>query len=73
LFIFNSRDELKGPDGQVLSTGTNAILIDLNTFVWASSQPVLMGARLSATATLLVSNSSLASDVNGQLSAGGGF
>lgn len=72
LFIFNSRDELKGPDGEVLSTGTNAVMIDLNTFAWVSRSTVL-GAKLSATASLLVSNNSLASDTDGQLSAGGGF
>jgi hypothetical protein len=72
LFIFNSRDELKGPDGEVLSTGTNAVMIDLNTFAWVSRGTVL-GAKLSATASLLVSNNSLASDTDGQLSAGGGF
>jgi hypothetical protein len=48
-------------------------MIDLNTFVWVSRGTLLGGARLSATATLLVSNNSLASDSQGQLSAGGGF
>ena len=73
LFIFNSRDESKGPDGEVVATGTNAVMIDLNTFVWVSRGTLLGGARFSAAATLLVSNSSLASDTEGQLSAGGGF
>jgi hypothetical protein len=72
LFIFNARDELKGPDGELRSTGTNAVMIDLNTFVWVSREQIL-GAKMSATATLLVSNNSLASDTEGQLSAGGGF
>ena len=73
LFIFNARDESKGPDGDVVATGTNAVMIDLNTFVWVSRGTVLGGARFSAAATLLVSNNSLASDTAGQLSAGGGF
>jgi hypothetical protein len=73
LFIFNARDESKGPDGEVVATGTNAVMIDLNTFVWVSAKRVFGGARLSATASLLVSNNSLASDTAGQLSAGGGF
>jgi hypothetical protein len=47
--------------------------IDLNTFVWVSRRTGLGGAKFSATATLLVSNNSLASDTAGQLSAGGGF
>jgi hypothetical protein len=73
LFIFNAREELKGSDGDLVSTGTNAVMIDLNTVVWVSRNRVLGGARLSATATLLLSNNSLASDIEGQLSAGGGF
>ena len=73
LFIFNARDESKGPDGETVATGTNAVMIDLNTFVWVSRRTLLGGARFSATATLLVSNNSLASDTEGQLSAGGGF
>ena len=73
LFIFNARDESKGSDGEVVATGTNAVMIDLNTFVWVSRRTWFGGAKFSATATLLVSNSSLASDTDGQLSAGGGF
>ena len=73
LFIFNARDESKGADGEVVATGTNAVMIDLNTFVWVSRRTLLGGARFSAAATLLVSNNSLASDTAGQLSAGGGF
>jgi hypothetical protein len=73
LFIFNARDESKGPDGEVVATGTNAVMIDLNTFVWVSRGTLFRGARFSAAATLLVSNNSLASDTAGQLSAGGGF
>ena len=73
LFIFNARDESKGADGEVVATGTNAVMIDLNTFVWVNERPLFGGARFSAAATLLVSNNSLASDTAGQLSAGGGF
>ena len=73
LFIFNARDELKGPGGELVDTGTNAVMLDLITFVWVSRREVLGGAKVSATATLIVSNSSLASDTQGQLSAGGGF
>src|SRR5262245_10383848 len=73
LFIFNARDESKGPDGAVVATGSNAVMIDLNTFVWVSQRTWLGGARFSATGPLLVSSNSLASDTQGQLSAGGGF
>jgi hypothetical protein len=73
LFIFNSRDESKGLHGEVVATGSNAVMIDMNTFVWVSGHTLLGGARPSAAATLLMSNNSLASDADGQLSAGGGF
>ena len=73
LFLFNARDELLGPAGETIDTGLNAVMIDLNTIVWVSRSQILGGARLSATATFLVSSNSLASDTSGQLSAGGGF
>jgi hypothetical protein len=73
LFIFNARDESKDTIGNVIETGSNAVMIDLNTFVWVSRETLLGGAKFSAAATLLVSNNSLASDTAGQLSAGGGF
>ena len=73
LFIFNARDESKGSTGEVVATGSNAVMIDLNTVVWVSRRTLLGGGRLSAAASLLVSNNSLASDTEGQLSAGGGF
>jgi hypothetical protein len=73
LFIFNSRDQLRGPDGELLSTGNNAVMIDMNTLVWVGRNQILGGARFSAAATLLVSNNSLASDTEGPVSGGGGF
>lgn len=73
LFIFNARDEARGPDGEIVATGTNAVMIDLNTLAWVSRGRMLGGARFSATVTPLVSNNSLASDTQGPLSAGGGF
>src|SRR4051812_16200023 len=48
LFIFNARDESKGSDGEVAATGTNAVMIDLNTIAWVSRRTWLGGARFSA-------------------------
>jgi hypothetical protein len=73
LFIFNSRDERRGPEGEVLDTGQHALMIDLNTLAWVSPAQLPGGARYSATATLLVSNNSLTSDTLGTISGGGGF
>ena len=75
LFIFFSRDEEKGPHGEILATGQNSIMMDMNSFVWVSKKEMdlLGGAVFSASATLPIANNSLTSDVNGALSGGGGF
>jgi hypothetical protein len=75
LFVFFSRDEEKGPHGEVLATGQNSIMMDMNSFVWVSKKEIrfLGGAVLSASATLPIANNSLTSDANGALSGGGGF
>jgi hypothetical protein len=75
LFVFFSRDEEKGPNGEIVATGQNSIIIDMNTFVWVSKKKIgfLGGAVFSASATLPIANNSLTSDVHGALSGGGGF
>ncbi len=75
LFVFFSRDEEKGADGETLATGQNSILMDLNTFVWVSKKEMgfLGGAVFSATAILPIANNSLTSDLQGPISGGGGF
>jgi hypothetical protein len=75
LFVFFSRDEEKGPDGEILATGQNSIIIDMNSFVWVSKKKLgfLGGAVFSASATLPIANNSLTSDLHGALSGGGGF
>jgi hypothetical protein len=72
LFLYYSRDESKGPDGELLATGSNSVLMDMNSFVWVSRREVL-GARYSASATIPIANNSLASDVTGSISGGGGL
>ncbi len=73
LFLFYSRDRSVDAGGEVVATGSNSVLMDMNGFVWASAKPVLGGARLAASATLPIANNSLASDVGGAISGGGGF
>jgi hypothetical protein len=75
LFVFFSRDEEKGPHGEIVATGENSIMMDLNSFVWVSKKELgfLGGAVFSASATLPIANNSLTSDVHGALSGGGGF
>jgi len=73
LFILYSRDESRGDDGELLAKGSNSVLMDMNTFVWASTKRILGGARYAASATLPFANNSLASDATGAVSGGGGF
>jgi len=75
LFLFYSRDQLKGPRGETLATGQNSVMMDMNSFVWVSKKQIetLGGARFSMSATLPIANNSLTSDVQGALSGGGGF
>jgi hypothetical protein len=75
LFVFFSRDEEKGSHGEILATGQNSIMMDLNSFVWVSKKRIgiLGGALFSASATLPVANNSLTSDIQGTFSGRGGF
>lgn len=75
LFILYARDKLKGPNGEVLATGQNSIIMDMNSFVFVSKKKIskLGGAVFSFSATLPIANNSLTSDVEGALSGGGGF
>ncbi|MGC1421193.1 MAG: transporter [Terracidiphilus sp.] len=75
LFIIYSRDQLRGTNGEVLATGENSVLMDLNSFVWVSKNQIeaLGGAKISVSATLPIANNSLSSDTEGAVSGGGGF
>jgi len=75
LFVFFSRDEKKNANGDVVATGQNSIMMDLNSFVWVRRTEIgaLGGAVVSASATLPIANNSLSSDIQGAISGGGGF
>jgi len=53
-FLFYSRDQLKGPDGEVLATGQNSVMMDMNSLVWVSKDGIrkLGGALFSMSATI---------------------
>ena len=70
--LIYSRNKSKGPGGEVLSTGSNSVVMDMNTLAWVSKKKIL-GAKFSMTATLPVAKNSLTSDVSGPVSGGGGF
>ena len=72
--LFYARDESKADDGSTLPvSGQNAVIMDMNSFVWVSELTFLGGAHYSAVATLPVAKNQLVSDIHGQLSGGGGF
>ena len=71
--LIYSRDRLKGPNGEVLATGNNSVIMDMNTLAWVSKKEFLGGARFSMSATLPVANNSLTSDVTGPISGASGF
>lgn len=71
--LIYSRDKSKGPNGEVLATGSNSVVMDMNTLAWVSKKKILGGAKFSMTATLPVAKNSLTSDFTGPVSGGSGF
>lgn len=73
-FLFYSRSEQKGGDGEVVASGQQSVLLDMNTLLWTAPQEVAMlgGARFSSAVTIPIANNSLSSDTQGSISGGGG-
>jgi hypothetical protein len=74
-FLFYSRDQAKGPNGEVLATGQNSVMMDMNSLVWVGKRKIhFLGDPLfSMSATIPIANNSLTSDINGGISGGGGL
>jgi len=74
-FLFYARDESKGPNGEVLATGQNSVMMDMNSLVWVSKGKIriLGGPVFSMSATIPIANNSLTSDTAGPISGGGGL
>ena len=68
-----SRDTSRGDHGEVLATGRNSVVMDMNTIVWVSKRKILGGAKFSMSATLPFARNSLTADATGPISGGGGF
>ena len=73
LLAIYSRNKFRGTRGEILATGGQSVIMDLNSFVWVSRKEILGGARFSMSATLPVANNSLTSDIQGPISGGQGF
>ncbi len=74
-FLFYSRDQAKGPSGEILATGENSVMMDMNTLVWVSKRNIHFPGRplFSMSATIPLANNSLTSDLEGGISGGGGL
>jgi len=57
----------------VVGTISNSVILDLNTFYWASRKPILGGARFATSATVAFANNSLTTETSGAVSGGGGY
>jgi hypothetical protein len=73
LLAIYSRNQLRGAQGEVLATGKQSVVMDLNSLVWVSKKEILAGAKFSISATLPVANNSLASDLAGPIGGGKGL
>lgn len=72
--LFYSRDHAKDDDGNTLAvTGNNWVLMDINSLAWVSQKKVVSGARYSAATTVPFARNDLASDIDGEISGGGGY
>ena len=71
--LIYSRDKSKGPNGEVIATGSNSVVMDMNSLAWVSGEKILGGAKFSMTATFPLARNSLTSDFTGPVSGGGGF
>ena len=72
--LFYSRNEQKGGNGEVLATGQQSVLLDMNTILWASAAKIAMlgDAGLSSAVTVPLANNSLSSSARGDISGGSG-
>lgn len=72
--LFYARNEVKDDNGATLPiTGSNSVLMDMNSLIWVSKKEFLGGAHYSAIATLPVATNDLTSDIHGNISGGSGL
>ena len=72
--LFYSRDESKADDGRrCRSSGQNAVIMDMNSFVWVSRRTFLGGAQYSRRRDAAGREEQLSSTQHGRVSGGGGF
>ena len=70
--LLYARDRAKDDAGNTVASGSNTVVMDMNTLTWVGDLRVL-GSRLSMSATIPVAKNSLTSDLNGPISGGSGL
>ena len=72
--LFYYRNESKDEHGVAKPiSGSNAVLMDMNSIIWVSKRTFLRGAHYSAIATLPFAGNDLTTDIHGNISGGSGF
>jgi hypothetical protein len=72
--LYYARDRLTGPNGETVSTGAQAVFLDMNTLAWVSEKIDRLGnAKFSASFTLPIAHNSLTSDATGHISGATGL
>ena len=71
--LFYSRDEAKDDNGNTIATGSNSVIMDMNTVTWVSNETFPGGTRYSASATFPFAKNDLTADIHGNISGGAGF
>src|SRR5215218_2012128 len=71
--LIYSRSSMRDRDGRVTATGSNSVILDMNSFVWVSKKEILGGAKFSMSATLPIALNSLTNDATGPVSGAAGF
>ena len=72
--LFYYRNESKDEHGVAKPiSGSNTVLMDMNSVIWVSKRSFLGGAHYSAIATLPFAGNDLTTDIHGNISGGSGF
>src|SRR5580765_8259188 len=71
--LIYSRSTMRDRNGNVTATGSNSVILDMNSLIWVSKKEILGGAKFSMSATLPIARNSLANDATGPISGGSGL
>ena len=71
--LIYSRSTLRDRNGNVTATGSNSVVLDMNSIIWVSKKTFLGGAKFSMSATLPIARNSLNNDLTGPVSGASGL